>query len=87
MSKVYGLGDECIEKFNEDIKDPNSIFNRINKVFEYMPLAAVCEDKILCIHGFIGSTLRSIEEIDVILRPLEITHDPKTTYGQFYGFA
>lgn len=26
MTRIYGLGDECIEKLNEDIKDPNSIF-------------------------------------------------------------
>lgn len=54
MTKYYGLADECYEKFNEDVKDPNSIYQRINKVFDYLPLAAVCEDRILCMHGFIG---------------------------------
>ena len=54
MAKLFGLGDECIEKFNEDIKDPNSIFQKINKVFDFLPLAALVEEKILCVHGFIG---------------------------------
>lgn len=77
MTKVYGLGDECIEKLKEDITDPKSVFAKINKVFEYMPLAAVVEDKILCVHGGIGQTIRSINDIDIISRPLEIIHDPK----------
>lgn len=37
-----------------------------------MPLAAVVEDNILCLHGGIGTTLRTIDEIDHIPRPLEI---------------
>lgn len=54
MTRIFGLGDECIEKFGEDINDPNSIFVKINKVFEYMPLVAIVEDRILCVHGGIG---------------------------------
>jgi len=54
MTKIFGMGDECIDKFNEDITDPNSIFVKINKIFEYMPLVALVEDRILCVHGGIG---------------------------------
>lgn len=43
-----------------------------------MPLAALIEDKILCVHGGIGITIRTIDEIELIQRPLEISHDPKT---------
>lgn len=43
-----------------------------------MPLAALIEDKILCVHGGIGTTIRTIDEIELIQRPLEISHDPKT---------
>jgi len=50
----------------------------MNKVFEFMPLAALVEDKIFCIHGGIGSSIRTVEEIELIQRPLEICHDPKT---------
>lgn len=34
MSRSYGLADECLEKISEDPKDPGSIFNHINKVFD-----------------------------------------------------
>lgn len=77
MTKIFGLADECAEKLNEDVTDPNSIFARLNRIFDYMPLAAVIEDRILCVHGGIGQTIRGIEEIGQITRPLEIIHDPK----------
>lgn len=31
-----------------------------------MPLAALIEDKILCVHGGIGTTIRTIDEIELI---------------------
>ena len=78
INKIFGFADECYLKFQEDIMDPNSVYQRVNKVFEYMPLAALIEDKILCVHGGIGTTIRTIDEIELIQRPLEISHDPKT---------
>jgi protein phosphatase len=41
-------------------------------------LAAVVADKIFCVHSGIGSTLRSIDEIDMIQRPLVINYDGVT---------
>ena len=65
-------------RFEEDINDPNSVFKRINRVFEYLPLAAIVTGKIFCVHSGIGSTLRTIEEIRQIKRPLEINYDGST---------
>lgn len=48
-----------------------------------MSLAALIEDKILCVHGGIGTTIRTIDEIELIQRPLEISHDPKTVNSLF----
>jgi len=38
----------------------------MNRVFDYLPLAAIIEDKIFCVHGGIGSTIRTISEIELI---------------------
>lgn len=72
INKAMGFADECALKFGEDVNEPNSVFQRINRVFEYMPLGAVVEETILCLHGGIGTTLRTVEEIEQIPRPLEI---------------
>ena len=43
---------------------------RINKLFDWLPLAALVEDKILCLHGGIGANLNTLEDIENIRRPL-----------------
>ena len=48
---------ECSLRINEDPEDDNSIFNKINDVFDWMPLAAVIEEKVICLHGGIGVNL------------------------------
>jgi diadenosine tetraphosphatase ApaH/serine/threonine PP2A family protein phosphatase len=50
----------------EDPSDPDSVFNRINDMFDWLPLAAVIDDKIVCLHGGIGSTLTSLKQLDEI---------------------
>jgi protein phosphatase len=46
----------------------------MNRLFDWLPLAAVVEDKILCLHGGIGSSVKTIEDINNIKRPLEVVH-------------
>jgi diadenosine tetraphosphatase ApaH/serine/threonine PP2A family protein phosphatase len=42
------------------------VFNKVNELFDWLPLAAVIEDKIICLHGGIGSTLLSVDQIEAI---------------------
>jgi protein phosphatase len=43
-----------------------------------MPVGALINDAILCVHGGIGSTLSNINDIANIPKPIKINHDPKT---------
>lgn len=43
-----------------------------------MPLAALINDCILCVHGGIGSQLTTINEIATIPRPIKVSHEPKS---------
>ena len=79
-SQVKGLADECGTKFQEDSSSPGSIFNRLNALFEFLPLAAVVGDLILCVHGGVGATWRAVEELEQIPRPIQINRssaDPR----------
>lgn len=67
-----GLFDECGVKFQEDSNASGSIFNRLNVLFEYLPLCAVIADTILCVHGGIGQTWRTLEELETVQRPLSL---------------
>jgi protein phosphatase len=62
----------------EDPSEPDSVFNKVNELFDWLPLAAVIEDKIICLHGGIGSTLLSVDQIEAIQRPLEVIHEVST---------
>lgn len=80
VNKLYGFAEECEKRLGEDINDPGSIYQRVNKLFDHMPLAALVADKLLCVHSGIGaSTLKSLQEIDNIYRPTEVTKEPSTT--------
>jgi diadenosine tetraphosphatase ApaH/serine/threonine PP2A family protein phosphatase len=56
----FGFRDECAEKIEEDPESEDSVFTRINKLFDWLPLAALVEDKILCLHGGIGASLNTL---------------------------
>ena len=70
-----GLGLECETRLGEDITLPNSVFNKLNDVFEYMSYAAIIDDKIFCVHSGIGTTLKTVSEIEKIKKPFVINHD------------
>lgn len=77
VNKHLGFGEECAKRLEEDIDEPDSVFNKINELFEYLPLAAIISDKgsgnkVFCVHGGIGSTALKIEDIEKIQRPVSI---------------
>ena len=71
VNRYLGFGEECTKRLEEDINLPTSVFAKINEMFEYLPLAAIISDKstqnkVLCVHGGIGSTVMKIEDIEKI---------------------
>ncbi|OHT15719.1 Serine/threonine-protein phosphatase PP1-2 [Tritrichomonas foetus] len=58
---------------------PNSgLFDDFIKCFDYMPLAAVICDNILCVHGGIGPNMSSLKDISNIKRPIHDFSHPVT---------
>ena len=79
INAYFGFYDECSMRINEeDVPEAETVFYAINSVFEYMPLAAVVDDQIFCLHGGIGANLRDIAALNYIQRPLEIVHEATT---------
>lgn len=71
----FGFLEECKLRLEENPNDPDSIFSRLNEFFEYLPLAGVISDKVICLHGGIGSTLLKISQIEELPRPLKVTQE------------
>jgi len=74
INSAFGFHTECITRLNEDPDNP-VIFNTFNDLFDRLPLAAVINDTVLCLHGGIGSSITSLSDIEKIKRPLEVIHE------------
>ena len=72
ISKLYGLAEECKEKLKEDINQPNSIFNQLCNLFEYLPLAAIVNNQIFCCHNGISKSGLFLNEIQRLKFPIKV---------------
>jgi len=66
INRIYGFYDECKQRFNL------KIWKLFNDCFNCLPLGAVIEDKILCLHGGLSPDLKSLEQVRRIVRPTDI---------------
>ncbi|MCQ2816824.1 MAG: metallophosphoesterase, partial [archaeon] len=78
INSGFGFQEECERRLNDDSESEDSLFRLINNFFEYLPLAAVIDDEILCVHGGIGANVRLLSDIDGIKRPFEVIHEAET---------
>lgn len=63
INSVFGFQTELCERLRDDIDNP-VIFTKFNDLFDYLPLAAIINDEVLCLHGGIGSSINSLSDIE-----------------------
>ncbi|KAH1220764.1 Serine/threonine-protein phosphatase BSL2 [Glycine max] len=68
INALFGFRIECIERMGE--RDGIWTWHRINRLFNWLPLAALIEKKIICMHGGIGRSINHVEQIENIQRPI-----------------
>ncbi|XP_073023541.1 serine/threonine-protein phosphatase BSL3 isoform X1 [Primulina eburnea] len=68
INALFGFRIECIERMGE--RDGIWAWHRINRLFNWLPLAALIEKKIICMHGGIGRSINHMEQIENIQRPI-----------------
>ncbi|PIA59773.1 hypothetical protein AQUCO_00400578v1 [Aquilegia coerulea] len=68
INALFGFRIECIERMGE--RDGIWAWHRINRLFNWLPLAAVIEKKIICMHGGIGRSINHVEQIESLQRPI-----------------
>eukprot|EP00929_Paragymnodinium_shiwhaense_P110809 TRINITY_DN7806_c0_g1_i1.p1 TRINITY_DN7806_c0_g1~~TRINITY_DN7806_c0_g1_i1.p1 ORF type:complete len:915 (-),score=234.25 TRINITY_DN7806_c0_g1_i1:369-3113(-) len=66
INRVYGFYDEC--KRNYNIK----LWKNFTDVFNCLPLTALVDDKILCMHGGLSPELQTFEQLRRIPRPSDV---------------
>ena len=65
-NRIYGFYDECKRRYNV------KLWKLFTELFNYLPVAAIIDDKILCMHGGLSPDLKSIQNIQDISRPTDI---------------
>ncbi|KAG5514357.1 hypothetical protein RHGRI_035683 [Rhododendron griersonianum] len=68
INALFGFRLECVERMGEN--DGIWAWTRFNQLFNYLPLAALIEKKIICMHGGIGRSIHSVEQIEKLERPI-----------------
>lgn len=68
FSELYGT---CKSVYSSD-----TVFYKINEVFSYLPLAAVLNNNIFCVHGGFGPLIDVIDTINLISKPLQVDSMP-----------
>ena len=68
INALFGFRLECIERMGE--ADGIRTWQRLNDLFNWLPLAAVIEDRVICMHGGIGRSITSVDQIRALQRPL-----------------
>ena len=66
INHVYGFYDECRKRYNL------KIYKLFSDCFNWLPISAIVDDKILCMHGGISPDLTSLDKIRKIVRPTEV---------------
>ncbi|KAH0896378.1 hypothetical protein HID58_045946 [Brassica napus] len=66
INRIYGFYDECKRRFSV------RLWKVFTDSFNCLPVAAVIDDKILCMHGGLSPDLTSVEQIKNINRPTDV---------------
>jgi len=66
INRIYGFYDECKRRYS--IK----LWKTFTDCFNTLPVAAVVDEKIFCMHGGLSPELKSFEQIRRIMRPTDV---------------
>ena len=65
-NRIYGFYDECKRRYNV------RIWRSFTDLFNWLPVAAIIDEKILCMHGGLSPELKNLQNITDISRPTDI---------------
>ncbi|GMI72042.1 type one serine/threonine protein phosphatase 6 [Hibiscus trionum] len=66
VNRVYGFYDECKRRYNV------RLWRVFTDCFNFLPVAALVEERIFCMHGGLSPELRSMDQIRKIKRPTDV---------------
>ena len=70
ITQVYGFYDECMQKYGS-----TNAWKYLVDIFDCMSIAALIDDKILCVHGGLSPFIRTVDHINSIYRFQEVANE------------
>lgn len=70
ITQVYGFYDECLRKYGNA-----NVWKMFTDLFDFLPLCALVENQILCMHGGLSPGLDSLDDIKHLDRFQEVPHE------------
>ena len=70
ITQVYGFYDECLRKYGSA-----NVWKYFTDLFDYLPLTALIEGKIFCLHGGLSPSLDTLDNIRQLDRIQEVPHE------------
>ena len=65
INDIYGFKVQVSELYG-----PDEVYDAFNRAFDCLPLAAIIDDKLFCVHGGISPSLEDMRQLSEIRRPL-----------------
>mmetsp|Transcript_38240 Transcript_38240/g.33792 ORF Transcript_38240/g.33792 Transcript_38240/m.33792 type:complete len:324 (-) Transcript_38240:484-1455(-) len=66
INRIYGFFDECKRRYSM------RLWKTFTDCFNCLPVAAIVDEKIFCMHGGLSPELKSFEQIRRIMRPTDV---------------
>lgn len=66
INRIYGFYDECKRRYN--IK----MWKTFTECFNTLPVAAIIDEKIFCMHGGLSPELNNMEQLRRLMRPIDV---------------
>lgn len=70
ITQVYGFYDECLRKYGNA-----NVWKMFTDLFDFLPLTALIEDQIFCLHGGLSPSIDSLDQIRSLDRIQEVPHE------------
>jgi serine/threonine-protein phosphatase PPG1 len=70
-TQVYGFQMECMKKYDGDAR----VYKAFTDLFDFLPLGAIVDDRLLCLHGGLSPAIHHIDQLRMIDRFMEIPPD------------
>lgn len=69
INKIYGFFDECKRRYNP------GLWKLFTQCFDCLPVAALIDEKIICMHGGLSPSFHNFDQIRSLPRPTDVPDD------------